>query len=184
MAPLPRRLRRIPLQWVLVGLVTAGAAASAVRSSRVHAGAASRPSERLAAGAPDSGAEGDRIARPVEDAFAAAEDGNLDRYLDQFTDPLRAQLARTRSEKGDRFLNDYLARLTAPIKGIALHLDEQEPIGPGVLRVPVEFVYTDRNETQRFSVEQSSGRWRIARIDSLRATPTLIPYGTPIENVR
>lgn len=184
MAPLPLRLRKNYLQWALIGLVVVAAAASAVRSSRLHPKATASPGAPAAAEARDPEAEGDRLAQPVEDAFAAAKDGNLDRYLDQFSGPLRGQLARSRAEKGDGFLRDYLARLSGPIKGIAVHVDCQEMTGAGSVRVPVEFIYADRNEMQRFSLQRSAGRWRIARIESVRAARTLIPYGTPIEQVK
>jgi hypothetical protein len=187
MARLPPRLRqalsKIRFQWLLVGLVAVGAATSAVRSSRLHPEATAGRREATRA-APDPEEEGDRLSQPVEDALSAAKDGNLDRYMDQFADPLRGQLARTRAEKGDAYLRDYLARLTGPLKGLAVHVDRKEAIGPGAARVPVEFIYADRNETQSFSLQQDAGRWRITRIDTVRATQTLIPYGTPIEQVR
>ena len=184
MAHLLHRLRRISPQWVLVALVAVAAAASAVRSARLHPEANAGNAEARATRAPDPEADGSPLSQPVEEAYEAAKDGNLDRYLEQFAEPLRSQLARTRAEKGDGYLRDYLARFTSPLKALAIHVDRKEVTGPNDVRVPVEFVYADRNETQWFSLQQEGGRWRMAGIDSVRSARTLIPYGTPIEQVK
>jgi hypothetical protein len=177
------RLHKLPLQWLLIGLVVAAAAASAVRSSRLHAEAPGGPSTAATASV-DPTAEASPLSQPVEDAYEAAKDGNLDRYLEQFADPLRSRLALTRAEKGDGYLREYLARLTAPLKGLAVRVDRKELTGPGTTRVPVEFIYADRNETQWFSLHRAGGWWRISGVEGVRAAKTLIPYGTPIEQVR
>jgi hypothetical protein len=120
----------------------------------------------------------------VEAAFDAARRGDLDRYLDQFTGPLRQQLARARAQQGDVSFRDYLRRLTAPLKGVAVRLSEQRDTGPGTIRCPVELVYRDRNEVQVHELQREGSAWRILRIEPVRAAPTLIPYGTPIQELR
>src|SRR5262249_61195274 len=100
------------------------------------------------------------------------------------TEPLRSELEEARAAKGDGYLRGYLSRFTTPIKGLAVRVDQQEVIGPSAIRLPVEFVYADRNERQSYSLQMSRGRWRITRIDAVRAAPTLIPYGTQVERVR
>jgi hypothetical protein len=102
----------------------------------------------------------------------------------QFADPLRAQLIRLRAEKGDVYLRDYLARLTRPIKGLAADLARTEEVGPSEVRLPIQFLYSDRNEVQSFFLRRSGDRWRITRIETARSAPVLIPYGTPMEKVK
>jgi hypothetical protein len=130
---------------------------------------------------PEAGAA---LSRPVEEAFDAARRGDLEAYLAQFAEPLRGQLARTRAEKGEAYLKDYLHRLSEPVKGIAVRISEQQDIAPETVRCPVELVYQDRNETQSFTLKRAGDRWLIERIDAVRAAATLIPYGTHIKDVR
>jgi hypothetical protein len=124
--------------------------------------------------------EGLSPVKPVEDAFEAARKGDLDAYLDQFTDPLKSQMLRLRTEKGDAYLRDYLARLCGPIKGISADLTRQESVGPDTIRLPVEFIYADHNEVQTFQLRREGGRWRVLQIATVRSAPTLIPYGTGV----
>jgi len=186
MAPAPPRLRlrKVPVQRLLIGLVAIAAVASALRTARLHPEATAGRAAATPVAVEDTEEEGDRIARPIEAAFAAAKEGHLERYLEQFSEPLRAELGETRAAKGDGYLRGYLSRFTTPINGLVVRIDQQEAIGPGAIRVPVEFVYADRNERQSFSLQLSDGRWGIIRIDTVRAAPTLIPYGTPVEQVR
>ncbi len=124
------------------------------------------------------------LSRPVEDAYEAARSGKLEDYMAQFADPLRAQLIRLRAQKGDGYLRDYLAQLTRPIKGLAADLTRKEEVGPGEIRLPVQFTYSDRNEAQFFFLRRSDGQWRITHIETVRSAPVLIPYGTPIGEVK
>jgi hypothetical protein len=182
-------LRKAPPQMLLVGLVAACALASALftgftgRGSGVPArSGTSEAGPPAAASFPED--EGAPLCEPVQEAFEAARKGDLDRYLAQFTDPLRGRLSGTRTEKGDAYLRDYLARLTAPLKGLAVDLARRAETAPDTIRLPVEFIYVDRNEVQRFTLRREGGRWRISEIEDVRAAPTLIPYGTPIESVK
>jgi hypothetical protein len=184
----PPRLRQlfrsVPPQLRLAALVLAAALASAayhrlsVPGSRLPA-----PSFQLSSGREPRAASREPSQR-IEDAFQAARKGDLDGYLAQFADPLRAQLARTRAERGDRYLRDYLARLTGPVKGLAFDPTRREEVAPETVRFPVEFIYADRNEIQTFVLQREGDRWRIRSIDTPRSAPTLIPYGTPIQQLR
>src|SRR5262245_42924348 len=175
---LPPPLRNVPVPLWLAALVLAGAAASTLVSRRQAAVPGPAPPGTVIR------PEGPSPAEPVEAAFEAARRSELDAYFAQFAEPLRAQLARTRAEKGDAYFRNYLQRLTAPLKGIAVRLSEQQHTGPATLLVPVEFVYQDRNEVQTFELRREGGGWRILRIEAIRAAPTLIPYGTPVQEVR
>lgn len=193
MAPALTRLhtafKAVPLQLRLAALVLVAAGVSALYAG--YAGRAPYSGGELPAPSappevatevsdPEAGAA---LSRPVEEAFDAARRGDLETYLAQFGEPLRGQLTQTRGEKGDGYLRDYLRRLSEPVKGIAVRLSEQQEVAPETLRCPVELVYQDRNEVQSFTLKRAGGRWLIERIDSVRAAPTLIPYGTHIKDV-
>jgi hypothetical protein len=181
--------RRLPVQWALMGLVLLTALASALYS-RLKSRPNSESAEAINAVSvmPPSPSppveEGVTPATPVEAAMEAAKRGDLDAYLAQFADPLKAQLTKTRAEKGDAYLRDYLKRLTTPIKGIAADLNRMETVRPDTVNLPVQFLYADHNETQTFQLRQQGAEWRICQIASARAAPTLIPYGTPIDQIK
>ena len=93
-------------------------------------------------------------------------------------------MTRTRAERGDAYLRDYLARLAGPIQGLAADLTRKEPVGPDTIRLPIQFIYRDRNEMQLFTLRREGERWRIIAIENVRSAPTLIPYGTPMQQVK
>lgn len=185
-ARLRQALRSLPPQLRLAAALAVAALASAIYSAVSSQRSAISTAPAVLPNTPDhrSAAVPPTPDTPIQAAFEAARKGDLDGYLAQFADPLRTQLARTRAEKGDAYLRDYLARLTAPLKGIAVDLTRKEEVGPDTLRLPVQFIYADRNELQPFLLRRDGARWRILRIESLRSAPTLIPYGTPIQQVR
>lgn len=185
-----RALREAPPQLVWAGVVAVLALGSLLIPQA--AGRLGRPPEPAPAEpetAPDPAASlRARAAQTVQDALEAARTGDLAAYLERFGEPLRSQLDRTRRERGDAYLRDYLRRTMEPVKGLAIdhtriELDPDEA-GADLARVPVEFVYQDRNEVQRFLLRRDGDAWRIARVEAVRAVRTLIPYGTPIEDVR
>ena len=192
MAPLLRRLRQalasIPPPLLVAGVVLIAAAASAA----LRAGSATGPPPGPRLPTPDSrlptpdpqADRGNDLTEAVHDAFEAAKKGDLHAYLARFAEPLKGELSRTRAEKGDAYLRDYLTRSTAAVKGLAMDLTRTVDAAPGTVVLPVEFVYADRNEIQPFTLVRDGDRWRISRIESVRATATLIPYGTHIQNVR
>lgn len=183
-------LRKIPIQLRIAGVVLVAALASSLYSSAL------RPASSVPADAPRTpGGEtqpveisdpeaGAALSRPVEEAFEAARKGEVENYLAQFGSPLREELGKLRAEKGEPYLRDYLTRLAGDVKGVAVRLSEQQEVGPQTVRCPVELVYQDRNEVQSFTLRREGDRWLIQRIESVRAAPTLIPYGTPIQDVK
>lgn len=124
------------------------------------------------------------LALPIETAISAASKGDLTTYLAQFTSPLRDQLERTRTDKGSDYLQNYLKRLTRPLKGVATNLSKTQTTAPNETRVAVEFIYANRSEAQSFFLRREGDLWRISRIDSVRFKPILIPYGTPMNELR
>jgi hypothetical protein len=185
--PLRRLLpavRRIPLPLRLIFLVLAAALASLLTTHlRPTAETVETPNRATSPPASAPVVESASPALPVEEAIEAAQKGDIDGYLARFTDPLSAQLTRLRAEKGDAYLRDYLTRLTAPVRGITADLNRRESVGPDTIRLPIEFVYADHNEMQRFLLRQERGQWRISGVDLVRSSPTLIPYGTPIQEL-
>src|SRR5436305_8024741 len=145
-----QQARKLPPQLLLAALVLIAAAGSAVVG--LARGRATAPGAAGSArgAAPDPGDEDALLALPVEQAYTAARQGDLETYLAQFTDPARAQLAATRRDKGDAYLKDYLARLTGPLKGLAADLTRKQQLDPDSARLPFQFVYADHNESQAF----------------------------------
>jgi len=192
MGKLLRRLlpanRKITPQVALVGLVILAALVSAlfpqrrVVPSTESAAAIDAISQQPPSASPPVVEEASPL-QPVEDAFEAAHKGDLDTYLAQFAEPLKTELARIRTEKGDAYLRDYLVCLTGPLKGISADLNHKASLGQDTLSLPVEFIYADHNEQQVYRIRRVGGQWRISQVASVRAAPTLIPYGTPIQNV-
>ena len=102
-------------------------------------------------------------------------------YLGCFAGDLSARLEATVLELGEDGFADYLARRVAELKGVALY-DVERP-ADGRASVTVEYVFADEKELQRLHLEQTRGRWVIAAAEASRREKSLIPYGTPIEQV-
>lgn len=173
--------RRTPAPLALAALVVLAAIASGVSTWLSGRSAANPPIEPAGPHPVIVTEEANTPAEAIEDAYDAARHGDLPRYMGRLADPVATQLARVRTDRGDAYLRDYLVRLTGPIKGLACDLTRREERGPGMVCLPVQFTYADHNETQRFALVLLNGSWRISRAEQQRGAPTLIPYGTPIE---
>jgi hypothetical protein len=102
-------------------------------------------------------------------------------YLDCFAGDLRTRLEATARGLGNDGFADYLGQRVAELKGVALYDVERQPDGRA--SVTVEYVFAREKELQRLHLEQARGRWRIAAAEESRRAKSLIPYGTPIEQV-
>ena len=102
----------------------------------------------------------------------AARAGSTSAYLAQYTGSLAAQLKQAVSAA-------YLKSSNSEIKGVAIA--EPQFVSDREASVRVEYIYQDRNEVQTVYLEQSSGAWKIARVDSAERVKTLVPYGTPVQ---
>jgi hypothetical protein len=102
-------------------------------------------------------------------------------YLECFAGDLRTRLEATARQLGDDGFAEYLARRVAELKGVALYDVERQPDGRA--SVTVEYVFADEKELQRLHLEETRGRWVIAEAEASRREKSLIPYGTPIEEV-
>jgi hypothetical protein len=102
-------------------------------------------------------------------------------YLECFAGELRTRLDATVQQLGDDGFADYLARRVEELKGVALYDVERQ--SDGRASVTVEYVFADEKELQRLHLEEVRGRWVIADAEASRREKSLIPYGTPIEQV-
>jgi hypothetical protein len=112
----------------------------------------------------------------------AVREGDAAAYLDAHTGAAAESLRRAVAETGEERFMQSLQRQNAPLKGIAVN--EPERLSPVEAKTRVEYVFADRNEVQTVFFQQVSGKWRIARVESAQRIPTVVPYGTPVGEVR
>ena len=107
----------------------------------------------------------------------AARDGNVEEYLECYTDQLERTLRQSREEMGSERFAAFLRERNEDIKGIAMN----SPEGAGdEVEVRVEYVYADRNEAQEFYLLKRGDSWKIRRVSEIRRVETPVPYGTPV----
>jgi hypothetical protein len=152
--------------------------------SREQSGAsgvvAASPSSR----APDRAAEAaeDEPQSVIWRMVDASKARDVSGYLDCFAGDLRTRLDASVRELGESGFADYLAQRVEELKGVALYDVERAPAGGAA--VTVEYVFANEKELQRLHLEPSrGGGWRITGADASRREKSLIPYGTPIEQV-
>ncbi len=108
----------------------------------------------------------------------ASRTGDIETYLNCYTGDLQNQLRRNAQEMGSEKFGAYLKTSYAQVKGIAVSAPQMASATEA--RVPVEYVYQDRNELQQVHVRGEGKMWRIFRVDSAERVKTLVPYGTPV----
>jgi hypothetical protein len=136
------------------------------------------PSASISAPAPVASPSDNRPQDVIYRMLDAASQADADAYIGCYSGSLRRRLEQSREEMTAPGFTRYLAQTNQPIKGIAV--SEPTAVSDGEVEVRVEFVYQDRNESQQFFLENSTGEWRIARIDGAERVETPIPYGTPV----
>jgi len=120
--------------------------------------------------------------KPQDAVYAmldAAREGDVRKYLSAYTGQMEVSLKQAIAESGEAAFAKYLKDSNAAIKGVAIM--EPQPLTEREVKLKVEYVYQDRNETQQLYVEKTPGGWRIARVDSAERVKTLVPYGTPVQ---
>ena len=130
---------------------------------------------------PVVGGSPERVEEPRDAVYRlldAAREGDVEAYLACHSGEMRRRLEQSRDEMSQAEFRQYLQARNRLIKGVAVNEPNKTSADRATLEV--EYVYEDRNETQRFYLERSAGDWRIARADPARRTPTLVPYGTPV----
>ena len=108
----------------------------------------------------------------------ASRAGDVQAYLANYSGQMRSALEQSVRETGPERFSRYLKYSNSAIKGIAV--SDPEPVSVREMKVRVEYVYLDRNETQTVYLEKSGG-WKIVRVDGSERVKTLIPYGTPVQ---
>ena len=102
----------------------------------------------------------------------AARSGDVKRYLAAYTGSMEEALRQSVSES-------YLRESTAGVKGTAV--SDPEKISATQVKIRVEYIYQDRNETQTIYLDETPGGWKISRTENQERVKTLIPYGTPVK---
>ena len=122
-----------------------------------------------------------RTERTPQDAIYsmldAARNGDVNKYMASYTGQMAQSLERAQAESQD--FAAYLRDSNAALKGIAV-MDPQAQSEREV-KVRVEYVYQDRNETQFFYLEKTGREWKISRAETAERIKTIIPYGTPVQ---
>lgn len=109
----------------------------------------------------------------------AARDGNVGAYLGCYTGAMADSLRQIVKEKGESALSEYIRNFNTSIKGVALQ--EPEFVSENEVRERIEFVYSDRNETQIYRLQRTRAGWKIASQENTEGAKALVPYGTPVE---
>jgi hypothetical protein len=100
-------------------------------------------------------------------------------YLDCYTGEMEVLLRKNLQDMGaDRF-REYLSSTQSQVKGIAVSPPQMTAAGEA--RVPVEYVYQDRNEVQQVYVKQVGRQWKIFKIENAERIKTPVPYATPVK---
>jgi len=108
---------------------------------------------------------------------ARAGDGRV--YLRQYAGDMEAQLKQAAAEKTEADFKSYLRTSNAEIKGVAV--SEPKVLPDREVEVEVEYIYQDRNETQRMYLKKYGDEWKITRVNGAERVKTLAPYGSPVE---
>jgi len=135
------------------------------------------------------------LAPPIETVWGmynASLRGDIDEYLDCFTPESRQPIQATLESMGEEAFRDYLRNKAAGIMGISIYNPAEEEQGnsgewmpddqadEGMISLPVEIVYKERNEFQTFRLKRLGTGWRIISASPPIFTPQPIPYGTNV----
>jgi hypothetical protein len=156
---------------MLAGIVTAAVLGLvlAVGSRRP----AADPSGGLIAAGDASPTPEARLRAMLDDARA----GDVDAYLDAYTEPLRSRIAREADEAGRSAFADELRRAAAARRGHAIFAPELD--GPDAVRIAVEMVYPDRNERQVYRLKRGPDGWRVTGVETARERSPSARFGSP-----
>jgi hypothetical protein len=120
--------------------------------------------------------------RTPEDAIYAMLDAarlaDTQAYLGCYTGQLKDQLRQSVKESSPAKFADYLKASNAAVQGVAL--SPPEPVGDGLTKVRVEYVYRDRNEVQFVYLSREGSAWKITKVDGSERIKTLVPFGSPV----
>ncbi|MDP8983405.1 MAG: hypothetical protein M3O35_22750 [Acidobacteriota bacterium] len=114
----------------------------------------------------------------IYEMLDAAKKGDVPRYLAAYSGPMEASLKQSIAESSPTAFRQYLIDTNATLKGVAV--TTAEPPTTREVKLRVEYVYQDRNETQLMYLEKLPPGWKITRAESSQRVKTLVPYGTPV----
>ena len=122
-----------------------------------------------------------RTERTPQDAIYsmldAARNGDVKKYMASYTGQMAQSLERAQAESQD--FAAYLRDSNAALKGIAVMAPQAQ--SEREVKVRVEYIYQDRDESQFFYLEKTGREWRISRAEPAEQIKTIIPYGTPVQ---
>jgi hypothetical protein len=111
----------------------------------------------------------------IHQMFDAVQAGDTRRYLASYAAPLRAELEQSGGPPAQFAV--YLRQQNAGVKGLALGAAQG---GGNQVRIPVEYIYPDRNELQWLTLQRQGGQWLITKIEAALHQAAPVPYGTPV----
>ena len=109
----------------------------------------------------------------------AARSGDVKKYLAAYSGSMATALKQTIADSSEAGFRQYLEDTNAALKGVAVMAPEK--ISDREVKVHVEYVYQDRNETQIMDLEKTPSGWKITKVEAAQRVKTLIPYGTPVK---
>ena len=118
---------------------------------------------------------------PRETIYAmleAAKGGEVAAYLDCFSGEIAQRIEQSRREMSDDAFSEYLKTRDGEIKGVAI--SDVDNLSPDSASIELEYVFADRNESQRLRLTKVDGAWKISGMDAAERVNTAIPYGTPV----
>lgn len=115
----------------------------------------------------------------VQALLESARVGNVPSYLDAFSGPLKGRLEQQVAERGAEAFAGELRAASSSRKSHAVFA--AEPEGPTAAIVTVEAVYLDRNERQRYRVEQDGpgASWRVTEVTRASGRAPSAKFGAP-----
>ena len=99
----------------------------------------------------------------IQRMFVAAEQGNIEDYLDCFSGQERERLQQQLDGQPPDQFAAALVQAIQPLKGHAVH---EAKIQGNQAQLLVERVYASRNERQRYILVRDSDQWRITAVHS------------------
>ena len=128
----------------------------------------------------------DALATPdacIDQMFRAAQEGDVDAYLDCFAGQERVRLDQQLSGQSRETFASSLQAAVAGLTGRAILTDGPDDPQADWVERKVDRVYPSRNEQQTYRLQRQGTLWRITRVEDARAFQPETAYGTPVFEV-
>lgn len=116
----------------------------------------------------------------LERMFQAAEQGDVDAYLDCFTGQQRQRLESEVRSPGTADFAESLRSALSDLKGRALSGSDKTALDDQRATLTVERVYERHAERQDHHFVRDASGWRIESVGRVQEFQPPIPYGTPV----